>query len=108
MSTIDEILTRLYEKMGVSKDSEFCKKLDLKPSTVSSWRKRNSIPYEMIVGLSQTEDFSLDYVINGKHSKELNYKYELISLITKLESSQLKHLYKSILTEKMEDKIEVI
>mgnify|MGYP003571689253 CR=1 FL=1 len=96
MLDINEILNRLYEKMGVSKDSEFCKKMDLKASTVSSWRKRNSIPYDMIVDLSHNANFSIDYVIKGvenKNVENINYKEELLKTIENLKNEDIQCLY---------------
>ena len=65
MQTINEILIRLYKMLKISKDKEFSKIYDIKPSTISSWKKRSSIPYELITEIAQKENFSLDYIFKG-------------------------------------------
>ena len=65
MQTINEILNRLYKMLEISKDKEFSKMYDIKPSTISSWKKRSSIPYELITEIAQKENFSLDYIFKG-------------------------------------------
>ncbi|XOB60695.1 helix-turn-helix domain-containing protein [Campylobacterota bacterium DY0563] len=93
MSEIEKILERMYEKLGISKDSEFCKKFNIKQSTVSSWKNRNSIPYEIIVKISQNANFSLDYVLKGKEKNNINYKEEIIKSLEKLSENDIKSIY---------------
>lgn len=94
MNNTDKILLRLYDKLGVLKDSEFCKKYNLKASTVSSWRKRDSIPYDLIIEISQNANFSLDYVLKGVIKEhEVNYKEEIIKSLDKLKNEDIKSVY---------------
>ena len=39
---------------------------ELSPNTISTWRKRNSIPYKNIVAFCDNEGVSLDYIFTGK------------------------------------------
>ncbi len=85
MSRIDEILTRLYESMGFKKDVEFCEKFGIKANTLSTWKKRDTIPYELIEKISQNENISLDYLIFGKenltqNSHSENYEIDLLNV----------------------------
>ena len=66
MNRIDEILKRIYDKMGFSKDLDFCEKFNIKPNTLSTWKKRNKIPYELIEEISQNENISLDELLFDK------------------------------------------
>jgi len=71
------ILNRLYEELGIKKDNEFCKKYDIKASTLSSWKKRDSVPYEVIEEISQNENLSLDYILLGKKDYQNDNSIEI-------------------------------
>jgi len=66
MNRLDEILLRTYQGIGISKDSQFCEKYDIKANTLSTWKKREKIPYELIEKISQNENLSLDWLLAGK------------------------------------------
>ena len=101
---IEEILTRLYDKIGISKDIEFCNKFDFKPNTVSTWRKRGSIPYENIIEISHNANISLDYIFNGEIDNKtelLNYKEEIIKNLEIFDEKQIKYFYYLMEAEKI-------
>jgi len=77
MNRIDEILSRLYQYMGFSKDLEFCEKYHIKPNTLSTWKKRNKIPYELLEEISQNENLSMDWLLTGKGEMLLSEKNSL-------------------------------
>ena len=108
MRLIDEVLDRLYEKLGISKDIDFCRKYDFKPNTVSTWRKRDSIPYDKIVEISQNANISLDYILSGKeivNNKEiLNFKEETIKNLDLVNENQIKYIYYLTEAEKVKNK----
>ena len=66
MKRIDQILTRIYDTVGIQKDVEFCELFKIKPNTLSTWKKRDTIPYELLEEISQNENKSLDYLLFGK------------------------------------------
>jgi len=103
MRNIDDILSRLYDKLGFSKDKDFCEKYELKQNTVSTWKKRNSVPYDLIADISQNENISLDYVLNGKEeiSTNIDYKSEIIDTLEELNNTQLKYIYHITEAEKL-------
>ena len=72
MNRVEEILLRLYDFMGFKKDLEFCEKFDIKANTLSTWKKRGTIPYDLLEKISQNEKLSLDFLLLGKNN--LNYK----------------------------------
>jgi hypothetical protein len=69
---IENVLIRLYEKIKIKKDIQFGEKYNIKGNTISSWKKRNSIPYELISNIAYDEKISMDYIINGIEYKNLN------------------------------------
>lgn len=72
MKAIDGILERLYEVVSVKNDAEFCKKYSIKPNTLSTWKKRDKIPFELVLEISQKDGFSVDYVLQGKEVQFAN------------------------------------
>lgn len=95
----------MYQKLGITKDVEFCKKYDLKTNTVSSWKKRDSIPYELITKISQIENISLDYIINGiEKENNINYKIELLKTIENLKNEDIQYLYHVAKSKELEKK----
>ncbi len=103
MRNIDDVLSRLYDKLGFDKDKEFCERYDLKQNTLSTWKKRNSIPYDLIANISQNENISLDYVLNGKKEikSNIDYKSEIIDTLEELNNTQLKYIYHITEAEKL-------
>lgn len=104
MRNIDSVLSRLYGKLGIDKDIDFCKKYDFKPNTVSTWKKRGSIPYDRIIEISQNANISLDYILTGtenKISSNIDYKNEIISNLEQLNESQMKYVYHITEAEKI-------
>ncbi len=89
MKRLEVILKRLYKALNVTKDADFCERYDIKRSTLSTWKSRNSIPYELLEHFSQNEDISLDWLLTGKgnmylsennENNEENYLIDKLSL----------------------------
>lgn len=80
MNRIDEILDRIYQLLGIKRDSEFCEKYKIKPNTLSTWRKRNKIPYELIEEISQNENLSLDEILLNSNKYPQTENNNLIEL----------------------------
>jgi hypothetical protein len=55
-----------FHRFGIDNDKDFCDKYNLKQNTLSTWKKRNSIPYDLIADISQNANIFLDYILNGK------------------------------------------
>ena len=60
------ILERLYSVLNIKNDAEFCDKYGVKQNTVSGWKRRESVPYELIEKIAQNEHISLDTILFGK------------------------------------------
>ena len=88
MNRIDEILSRLYQYMGFSKDLEFCEKYHIKPNTLSTWKKRNKIPYELLEEISQNENLSMDWLLTGKGEMLLSEKNSLPTTLPKTDEDE--------------------
>ena len=66
MNRIESILSRLYNALNIENDTDFSKKYGAKRNTISTWKKRDSIPYELLEEISQNENLSLDWLLTGK------------------------------------------
>jgi transcriptional regulator with XRE-family HTH domain len=64
-----EILDEIRRMKGLGSDSALGEIFGVKQSTVSSWRARNSLPYEDIIDFCIREDISLDSLL--LHQKPL-------------------------------------
>lgn len=71
MSTFssDNILDRLKTALSISSDQELCKALGVAKSTISNWRKRNTIDFKLLFTLC--EQINLDWLITGRGSFEI-------------------------------------
>ncbi|MHC5353811.1 helix-turn-helix domain-containing protein [Myroides sp. LJL115] len=54
------ILQKIKKTVGVKTDLELSKLLNVKPNTISSWKKRNSLQYETIIELCEKYDVDLN------------------------------------------------
>ena len=83
MNRVEEILLRLYDFMGFKKDLEFCEKFDIKANTLSTWKKRGTIPYDLLEKISQNENISLDWLVFGNKEIKVNdnnYNIDLLNV----------------------------
>ncbi|HDZ5008093.1 TPA: helix-turn-helix domain-containing protein, partial [Campylobacter jejuni] len=61
-----DILNRVYAILNITDDKEFCGIYEIKPNTLSTWRTRNTIPYELLLKISKEQNISLDSIFFGK------------------------------------------
>jgi len=66
MDNFVNILERLYTALDIKKDKDFCDKYDIKSNTLSTWKKRDSIPYEKIALIANDNNISFDWLLTGK------------------------------------------
>jgi len=74
LNRVEEVLNRLYLSIKINKDVEFCDRYGIKANTLSTWKKRNSLPYEHIEKISQSENISIDWLLTGKGSMYIEEK----------------------------------
>lgn len=68
-----EILARIAAREGTKNDTELGEVLSNRAkSTVSNWRKRNTIPVEEIAEYCFERELSLDWVLTGRASNSAN------------------------------------
>ena len=65
-----QIIERLKEKLHLKYDKDLCKSLDIKQNTLSTWKKRDSLDFNKIIAICESETINLDYIFFGIESSE--------------------------------------
>lgn len=92
MQSAKGVIKRLKELLKIKTDLELATILGVKPNTISSWKKRNSLQFETIIELCKENNIDLNElfysdVVNYKSEKQKNSKE------VKLVSSELHFQY---------------
>ncbi len=61
-----EMLGRIRQIYNFASNRELADYFSVKETTVSNWKTRNSIPFEVLFRASQENDVSLDWIVTGK------------------------------------------
>ncbi|MDR2221667.1 MAG: helix-turn-helix domain-containing protein [Flavobacteriaceae bacterium] len=70
------VLKKLKRVLGIKTDLQLSILLDVKPNTISSWKKRNSLQYENLIALCKEHNIDLNtlffenYKSDKEHTKE--------------------------------------
>lgn len=64
--SVDAIIDRMKSAMDCETDSDLARRLGLHKMTVSSWRSRESTPFETCFEVSQNYGVSMDYLLTGQ------------------------------------------
>src|SRR5258708_6832545 len=62
----EDVLARVAGIAGAKNDAALARALKVSPQTLSSWRKRSTVPYEAITGFAADRDIALDHLILGR------------------------------------------
>lgn len=61
------IISRLKLSLNLN-DTQFADRLGVSKQTISSWKSRNSIDFDKIFALCESEGLSIDWLLTGKGS----------------------------------------
>ncbi len=61
----EDVFQRLREALGSKTDAELARNLDIAPTTISTWRSRNVVPYEACAKVAIEKHMSLDRLVFG-------------------------------------------
>lgn len=67
-----KVLLRLREMLRVRTDIELSKIMDVQPSTISTWKKRNSLDYSSIIELCRLYKIDMDYLFFGERKEDMH------------------------------------
>lgn len=62
----ESVLERLKVVLETASDSALARALDATPQTISSWKKRDSVPYAKCVSVARESGVSLDWLLTGE------------------------------------------
>lgn len=68
----DPVIDRMRSALGLTTDRALSQYFERGPSTVSNWRKRNSVPFTECVQLAVEKGMSLDWLILGVGDPQLS------------------------------------
>jgi len=88
------ILKRVKDLVNVKRDFHLAGLLNIAPTTLSNWKKRNSIDYKLVIEFCVERGFDLDFVLAGVESDKDNTQIENLAsyLIDKVRSEFAKDL----------------
>ena len=66
MRSVIEIIDRIKLVYNVEKDSQLLPVSGIKSNTLSTWKARGEVPLKNLDDISQNENISLDWLLNGK------------------------------------------
>ena len=82
-----KIIDRLKKSLKIKTDIELSEFLNIKPNTISTWKKRNTVDYEAIISICDLYEIDIDMIFLGKTigssysnstplvSKEVQFQY---------------------------------
>ena len=65
-----EIVQRLKDLTHLKRDTHLANALNVQPTTLSTWKTRNSIDYRLVIDFCEAEGFDLNYVLLGKETQQ--------------------------------------
>ena len=77
---LSEVLSRIGKLSNVSTDAEIAHVLGVSPQTLSTWKRRETIPYEKVCDFAVLNDVSLDHLLLGSSSAKSMSKNGFIEL----------------------------
>lgn len=85
------ILKKLKKSLKISTDIQLSEILNVKPNTISTWKKRNSLDYSCIISICELYEIDLNYIFSHESQNKSN-EY-LYSCETPLVSSEVQFQY---------------
>ncbi|MEO4005413.1 MULTISPECIES: helix-turn-helix domain-containing protein [unclassified Flavobacterium] len=81
IQTAKSILTRVKKVFKIKTDAQLAELLNIKPNTISSWKKRNTLDYESIIAQCNKANIDLNEIFLG--NENFNFKKKTTPIITK-------------------------
>lgn len=93
---IRSIIERMKEIANTSSDKNFAEFLGVPTSTVSNWKTRDSIPFDVVAEFSANHQVNTDWLIFGKENALGEMETELLARFAKLDFKQKLKLLTSL------------
>ncbi|SEO69481.1 helix-turn-helix domain-containing protein [Aquisalimonas asiatica] len=79
---VQAVLERVGRLLGVGADSDIARGLGASPQTLSTWKRRGTIPYERLIRFAAEHDVSLDYLLLNRKARPDPIDWDLVERIT--------------------------
>tara|TARA_R110002020_G_scaffold40543_1_gene119789 strand:+ start:1776 stop:2405 length:630 start_codon:yes stop_codon:yes gene_type:complete len=66
----NNLIARLKFELGIKKDKDLCKLLDIKHNTLSTWKKRDTLDFNKILELCDKHNLDLNYIFFEEEEKK--------------------------------------
>lgn len=62
-----EVISRLKEMLKIRKDIQLAEFLNVRPNTISTWKKRNTLDYDALIRICDLYELDLNEILLGKN-----------------------------------------
>lgn len=66
------ILKKLKKSLKINTDIQLSEILNVKPNTISTWKKRNSLDYSCLISICQLYEIDLNYIFSNENAVKSN------------------------------------
>lgn len=84
MQNINSVIAKLKEAVDCKTDVELAKVLSISPSTISTWKKRNSIPYDKIEDVSKRFQIPFVWFITEEAGGTRGFSPNLVPILKRI------------------------
>ncbi|OYU81844.1 MAG: hypothetical protein CFE23_02915 [Flavobacterium sp. BFFFF1] len=68
----ESVILRLKQALKIRKDIHLARMLNIRPNTISTWKKRNTLDYPAIIGICQEMELDLNEILLEKKTTRQN------------------------------------
>jgi len=68
LRNLNQIINRLKDFFQLKNETEVAKLLNVEQNTLSSWKKRDKIPYERLDEIALQNKISIEWILSGKNT----------------------------------------
>ncbi len=106
---VHKILTRVKLVLNLKTDAELAKTLEVKPTTISAWKRRENIDLTKIITLCNSMDVSMDWLLYGKGEERVEASSDptekIIKMLETMTDEQKRDVLKYVEKEKLLDEL---
>ncbi|WP_203295725.1 helix-turn-helix domain-containing protein [Luteirhabdus pelagi] len=91
----DIIIDRLKKLLNLPSDKALCEVLDIKPNTLSTWKRRETLDFNKVIALCNKHELNLNYVFFGEESDTFSVTEEKVpppAVMSKFEGSEIHNI----------------
>lgn len=94
--TADSVLNRVLREAGLTKDAELADLFGVSKPTITTWRKRNRIPFAEVLAASFERKWDVIYCLLGRSSFEVAAGIELDRKLSEQEQADAAESFRKV------------